>query len=148
MFTGTIEGVEGKLSSSYPSPGSANSDRGFAPCGTRRSVRRRSELGLPPGAPADLRGRDAQHNAQVVRDLVAGRTGPVSIVDTIKKAMMEENYEDTTGKVKELEEKVNFFKAGFLMILWNCTEIVLFVMTVPLLAVLEPRQDFSYHPGK
>lgn len=43
-FTGTIEGDGGKLSSSYPSPGSANSDRGFAPCGTRRSVRRRYAL--------------------------------------------------------------------------------------------------------
>ena len=36
-----------------------------------------AELGLPPAAPADLRGGDAQHNAQVVRDLVAGKTGPV-----------------------------------------------------------------------
>lgn len=43
-FPGTIEGDGGKLSSSYPSPGSANSDRGFAPCGTRRSVRRRYAL--------------------------------------------------------------------------------------------------------
>ena len=36
-----------------------------------------AELGLSPAAPADLRGGDAQHNAQVVRDLVAGKTGPV-----------------------------------------------------------------------
>ena len=36
-----------------------------------------ADLGLPPAAPSDLRGGDAQHNAQVVRDLVAGRTGPV-----------------------------------------------------------------------
>ena len=36
-----------------------------------------AELGLPPAAPSDLTGGDAQHNAQVVRDLVAGRTGPV-----------------------------------------------------------------------
>mgnify|MGYP000936909546 FL=1 len=36
-----------------------------------------AELGLPPAAPADLRGGDAQHNAQVVRELVAGKTGPV-----------------------------------------------------------------------
>ncbi len=34
-------------------------------------------LGLKPAAPADLVGGPPEHNAQVVRDLVAGRTGPV-----------------------------------------------------------------------
>jgi anthranilate phosphoribosyltransferase len=34
-------------------------------------------LGVPRSEPGDLRGGDASHNAQVVRDLLAGRTGPV-----------------------------------------------------------------------
>ena len=36
-----------------------------------------AELGLSPAAPADLRGGDAQNTAQMVRYLVAGKTGPV-----------------------------------------------------------------------
>lgn len=35
------------------------------------------ELGLTPITIADLRGADADHNAQVARDLLNGRTGPV-----------------------------------------------------------------------
>lgn len=35
------------------------------------------DLGLEPAAPADLTGGDAEHNAGVVRDLVAGRQGPI-----------------------------------------------------------------------
>lgn len=35
------------------------------------------ELGLPPATLEDLRGGDARHNAGVVRDLLAGRRGPV-----------------------------------------------------------------------
>lgn len=35
------------------------------------------DLGLEPSAPADLTGGPAEHNAQVVRDLVAGKSGPV-----------------------------------------------------------------------
>ena len=35
------------------------------------------ELGLEPASSADLTGGDADHNAQVVRDMVAGKTGPV-----------------------------------------------------------------------
>lgn len=35
------------------------------------------DLDLNPAAPADLQGGPAEHNAQVVRELVAGRTGPV-----------------------------------------------------------------------
>lgn len=35
------------------------------------------DLGLEPAAPADLTGGDAAHNAAVVRELVAGRTGPI-----------------------------------------------------------------------
>ncbi|MCC2593427.1 anthranilate phosphoribosyltransferase [Tessaracoccus sp. OS52] len=35
------------------------------------------QLGLAPAAPADLTGGPAEHNAQVVRDLVGGKTGPV-----------------------------------------------------------------------
>jgi anthranilate phosphoribosyltransferase len=34
-------------------------------------------LGIPQGTPEGLRGGDAEHNAQVVRDLVAGSPGPV-----------------------------------------------------------------------
>jgi anthranilate phosphoribosyltransferase len=34
-------------------------------------------LGIPAGTPDDLRGGDAEHNAQVVRSLVAGAKGPV-----------------------------------------------------------------------
>jgi anthranilate phosphoribosyltransferase len=34
-------------------------------------------LGFERGTPEQLRGRDATYNAQVVRDLVAGKTGPV-----------------------------------------------------------------------
>jgi len=34
-------------------------------------------LGIPVGTPEGLRGGDAQHNAQVVRDLVEGAPGPV-----------------------------------------------------------------------
>ena len=51
-----------------------------------RTILDPTELGLPPGAPADLRGGDAQHNAQVVRDLVAGRTGPVRDIVTLNAA--------------------------------------------------------------
>ena len=36
-----------------------------------------SRLGVAPALPADLVGGDAPYNAQVVRDLLAGRTGPV-----------------------------------------------------------------------
>lgn len=36
-----------------------------------------SELGLQPAEPADLVGGPPAHNAQVVRDIVAGMTGPV-----------------------------------------------------------------------
>jgi len=36
-----------------------------------------AEVGLPPATLDDLRGGDAQHNAQVVRDLLAGTRGPV-----------------------------------------------------------------------
>ncbi|MDO5082046.1 MAG: anthranilate phosphoribosyltransferase [Arachnia propionica] len=43
----------------------------------KRTVLDPVELGLAPAAPADLVGGDAQHNAQVVRDLVAGRSGAV-----------------------------------------------------------------------
>ena len=42
-----------------------------------RAVLNPQELGLQPGAPFDLVGGDAQHNAQVVRDVVAGRPGPI-----------------------------------------------------------------------
>ena len=34
-------------------------------------------LGLAPATTEDLRGGDAQHNAEVVRRLLAGETGPV-----------------------------------------------------------------------
>ncbi|GAB6897862.1 anthranilate phosphoribosyltransferase [Kineosporia succinea] len=36
-----------------------------------------ADLGLPRATLDDLRGGDARHNAQVVRDLLAGKTGPV-----------------------------------------------------------------------
>jgi anthranilate phosphoribosyltransferase len=36
-----------------------------------------SRLGVAPALPADLVGGDASYNAQVVRDLLAGRPGPV-----------------------------------------------------------------------
>ncbi|HVK24383.1 MAG TPA: anthranilate phosphoribosyltransferase [Actinokineospora sp.] len=36
-----------------------------------------TRLGIAPATPADLRGGDKDFNAQVVRDLVAGKTGPV-----------------------------------------------------------------------
>lgn len=36
-----------------------------------------AELGLAPAAPAALTGGDAQHNAGVVRDMLAGQVGPV-----------------------------------------------------------------------
>ncbi|OLR95270.1 anthranilate phosphoribosyltransferase [Actinokineospora bangkokensis] len=36
-----------------------------------------ARLGIAPATPADLRGADAAFNAQVVRDLVAGKPGPV-----------------------------------------------------------------------
>lgn len=36
-----------------------------------------TRLGVSPAAPADLRGGDAEANAAVVRDLVAGKPGPV-----------------------------------------------------------------------
>lgn len=35
------------------------------------------ELGLQPATSSDLTGGDAEHNAQVVRDLVAGKSGPI-----------------------------------------------------------------------
>ncbi|HXW43807.1 MAG TPA: anthranilate phosphoribosyltransferase [Streptosporangiaceae bacterium] len=36
-----------------------------------------ADLGIPRSAPADLKGGDPAHNAEVVRDFVAGRQGPV-----------------------------------------------------------------------
>ncbi|MBC6450824.1 anthranilate phosphoribosyltransferase [Actinokineospora xionganensis] len=36
-----------------------------------------AKLGIAAAEPRDLRGGDAAHNAQVIRDLVAGKTGPV-----------------------------------------------------------------------
>jgi anthranilate phosphoribosyltransferase len=36
-----------------------------------------TELGLAPAAPADLRGGDANANAEVIRELVSGKPGPV-----------------------------------------------------------------------
>ncbi len=36
-----------------------------------------ADLGIPRSAPADLRGGDPAHNAEVVREFVAGRQGPV-----------------------------------------------------------------------
>ncbi|HEX3782970.1 MAG TPA: anthranilate phosphoribosyltransferase [Pseudonocardiaceae bacterium] len=36
-----------------------------------------ARLGVPAGTPEQLRGGDAEENAHVVRDLVAGKTGPV-----------------------------------------------------------------------
>ncbi|MDQ3405685.1 MAG: anthranilate phosphoribosyltransferase [Actinomycetota bacterium] len=43
----------------------------------REDVLDPSRLGISPATPADLRGGDVEFNAQVVRDLVAGKTGPV-----------------------------------------------------------------------
>ncbi|HLS49198.1 MAG TPA: anthranilate phosphoribosyltransferase [Actinomycetaceae bacterium] len=37
----------------------------------------RESFGLAPASLADLRGADARHNAQVARDLLDGRTGPI-----------------------------------------------------------------------
>ena len=42
-----------------------------------RTVIDPQDLGLNPGAPIDLVGGDAAHNAGVVRDVMAGRPGPV-----------------------------------------------------------------------
>jgi len=36
-----------------------------------------AELGVPRSVPADLRGGDPGHNAEVVREFVGGRQGPV-----------------------------------------------------------------------
>ncbi|GAA4904058.1 anthranilate phosphoribosyltransferase [Tessaracoccus lubricantis] len=42
-----------------------------------RTVLDPRDLGLEPASPFELQGGPAEHNAQVVRDLVAGKTGPV-----------------------------------------------------------------------
>ncbi|MBB1516546.1 anthranilate phosphoribosyltransferase [Tessaracoccus sp. MC1679] len=42
-----------------------------------RTVLNPEELGLEPAAPHDLHGGDAPHNAQVARDMLAGKPGPV-----------------------------------------------------------------------
>lgn len=44
------------------------------------------ELGLERARPQDLVGADPAHNAQVVRDLLAGRTGPVRDIVTLNAA--------------------------------------------------------------
>ncbi|MGJ6981002.1 anthranilate phosphoribosyltransferase [Aestuariimicrobium soli] len=45
-----------------------------------------TELGLQPAVPADLVGGPPAHNAQVVRDLFAGATGPVRDIVTLNAA--------------------------------------------------------------
>lgn len=45
-----------------------------------------ADLGLRPAAPADLVGGDPSHNAQVIRDLAAGRPGPVRDVACLNAA--------------------------------------------------------------
>jgi anthranilate phosphoribosyltransferase len=45
-----------------------------------------AKLGISPATPADLRGGSAEVNAQVVRDLVAGKTGPIRDAVTLNAA--------------------------------------------------------------
>lgn len=45
-----------------------------------------ADLGLDPASSADLTGGDAEHNAQVIRDLVAGKPGPVRDIAVLNAA--------------------------------------------------------------
>lgn len=45
-----------------------------------------ADLGLRPAAPADLVGGDPSHNAQVIRDLAAGKPGPIRDVACLNAA--------------------------------------------------------------
>lgn len=72
------------------------------------------DLGLPPASAADLTGGDPEHNAQVVRDLVAGKPGPIRDITVLNAAAallafrgispvvpLVEQLEETLGDVRE-----------------------------------------------
>ena len=62
------------------------------------------DLGLSPSAPADLQGGPAEHNAQVVRDLVAGRTGPIRDVVVLNAAAALVSYRGVSPVVPLVDQ--------------------------------------------
>lgn len=61
-------------------------------------------LGLSPSAPADLVGGPAEHNAQVVRDLVAGKEGPVRDIVLLNAAAALLSYRGVSPVVPLVEQ--------------------------------------------
>lgn len=61
-------------------------------------------LGLNPSAPADLVGGPAEHNAQVVRDLVAGKEGPVRDIVLLNAAAAILSYRGVSPVVPLVEQ--------------------------------------------
>lgn len=62
------------------------------------------DLGLSPSAPADLQGGPAEHNAQVVRDLVAGRSGPIRDVVVLNAAAALASYRGVSPVVPLVDQ--------------------------------------------
>ena len=62
------------------------------------------DLGLSPSAPADLQGGPAEHNAQVVRELVAGRTGPIRDVVVLNAAAALVSYRGVSPVVPLVDQ--------------------------------------------
>ncbi len=58
-------------------------------------------LGVPKAEPADLRGGDAFHNAGVVTDLLAGKTGPVRDAVVLNAGAALAVYADESGSLED-----------------------------------------------
>lgn len=73
------------------------------------------DLGLEPAAPADLTGGPAEHNAQVVRDLVAGKPGPVRDIVVLNAAAALLAYRGVSpvvGLVEQMRETMDDVSAA------------------------------------
>lgn len=85
-----------------------------------------SRLGIAPAAPADLKGGDAAFNAQVVRDLVAGKPGPVREAVVLNAAgaiaafrgLSDDLHRDLADAVGQAAEAVDSGKAAALLERW------------------------------
>ncbi len=62
------------------------------------------ELGLNAAAPADLTGGDAAHNANVVKELVAGRTGPIRDIVVLNAAAALLSFRGVSAVVPLVEQ--------------------------------------------
>ncbi|WP_153502889.1 anthranilate phosphoribosyltransferase [Cumulibacter manganitolerans] len=63
-----------------------------------------ARLGIDPARPGDLRGGDPQHNAAVVRDLLAGEPGPVRHAVLLNAAAAIVAHDGVPGTGAELDE--------------------------------------------